>query len=139
MGTEENKALVRRWFEETDRHNFAILDELLAEDYVDHNPPFPDLPGGREGVRRANEMLLAAFPDATHVIEDQLAEGDRAATRWTARGTHTGEVNGVPPTGKKISVDAISIHRMAGGRIAETWEVWDTLGFLQQIGVVPAS
>ena len=57
--------------------------------------------------------------------------------RWTGSGTHIGEVNGVPPTGKPIRVDAISVHRMVDGKIAETWEVWDTLGFLQQIGVVP--
>lgn len=71
-------------------------------------------------------------------IEDIFSSGDKVTVRWTGSGTHVGEVNGIPPTGKSVSVDAISIHRLQGGKIAETWEVWDTLGFLQQLGVVPA-
>ena len=71
-------------------------------------------------------------------IEEIFSAGDRVVVRWTGSGTHVGEINGVPATGKKIRVDAITIHRMADGKIAETWEVWDTLSFLQQVGVVPA-
>jgi ketosteroid isomerase-like protein len=70
-------------------------------------------------------------------IEEIFSTGDRVVVRWTGSGTHVAEVNGIPPTGKPIRVDAISVHRMVDGKIAETWEVWDTLGFLQQIGVVP--
>ena len=70
-------------------------------------------------------------------IEEIFSAGDKVVTRWTGSGTHVGDVNGIPPSGKNIRVDAIAIHRMRGGKIAETWEVWDTLGFLQQIGVVP--
>ena len=72
-------------------------------------------------------------------IDELFSAGDRVVVRWTGSGTHVAEVNGIPPTGKKIRVDAITIHRMAGGKIAETHEVWDTLGFLQQLGVVPAA
>ena len=71
-------------------------------------------------------------------IEDIFSTDDKVVVRWTGSGTHVGELNGIPPTGKAIRVDAISIHRMRDGKIAETWEVWDTLGFLQQIGVIPA-
>jgi steroid delta-isomerase-like uncharacterized protein len=71
-------------------------------------------------------------------IEEIFSSGDRVVVRWTGSGTHVGEVNGIPPTGKSVRVDAITIHRMQSGKIAETWEVWDTLGFLQQLGVVPS-
>jgi steroid delta-isomerase-like uncharacterized protein len=133
MGTEENKALVRRWFEETDKHNLAVVDELLAEDYLDHNPPFPDLPGGRQGIRLANEMLLTAFPDAVHIIEDQLAEGDRVMTRILVRGTFTGEILGFRPTGKVVELRGIAVHRIADGRLAEHWAQADMLAFAQQL------
>ena len=91
MSTEENKALVRRWFDELDKRNFAIIDELIAEDYIDHNPPIPGTPDGREGVRMASMMLHAAFPDAVHTLEDQMAEGDKVMT-MTVRATFTGEI-----------------------------------------------
>jgi steroid delta-isomerase-like uncharacterized protein len=71
-------------------------------------------------------------------INDIFSSGDKVVARWTGSGQHVAELNGIPPTGKKIEVSAISIHRMQDGKIAETWEVWDTLGFLQQLGVVPA-
>ena len=70
-------------------------------------------------------------------IEEIFSAGDRVVVRWTGSGTHVADMNGIPPTGRSVTVDAISIHRLSGGKIAETWEVWDTLGFLQQIGVVP--
>ena len=72
-------------------------------------------------------------------IEEVMSADDKVIVRWTGSGTHVAELNGIPPTGKKIAVDAISIHQLRDGKIAETWEVWDTLGFLQQLGVVPAS
>jgi steroid delta-isomerase-like uncharacterized protein len=71
-------------------------------------------------------------------INDIFSTADKVVVRWTGSGEHVGEINGIPPTGKKVSVSAISIHQMRDGKIAETWEVWDTLGFLQQLGVVPA-
>nr|EJI96948.1 snoaL-like polyketide cyclase family protein [Rhodococcus sp. JVH1] len=77
--------------------------------------------------------------DGHWTIEEMFSAGDRVVVRWTGTGTHVGEVNGIPPTGNKIRVDAISIHRLADGKIAETWQVWDTLGFLQQLGAIPAS
>jgi predicted ester cyclase len=72
-------------------------------------------------------------------IDEIFSSGDRVVVRWTGSGTHVGEVNGISPTGNEIRVDAITIHRMDNGKIAETWEVWDTLGFLQQLGVIPTN
>jgi steroid delta-isomerase-like uncharacterized protein len=134
MGTEANKALVRRWFEETDRGNLAIIDELLAADYLDHNPPIPGVPPGREGVRQAILLLRPAFPDVIHIIEDQLAEGDKVMTRVLVRGTFTGPFLGYPPTGQVIELRGIAVHRIAAGRLVEHWAQADMTSFMLQIG-----
>jgi steroid delta-isomerase-like uncharacterized protein len=134
MSTEENKALVRRWFAELDRRNFAIIDELIPEDYLDHNPPLPDLPPGREGVRQASLQLAAAFPDAVHVLEDQVAEGNKVMTRLTSRATFIGEILGFQPTGKIVQVSGIAVHRVVDGRLVEHWAHMDMAGFMEQIG-----
>jgi steroid delta-isomerase-like uncharacterized protein len=131
---EANKALVSRWFEETDRGNLEIIDELLPEDYVDHNPPLPDLPPGREGVRRSVALLRAAFPDAVHTLEDQIAEGDKVMTRLTTRATFTDECLGYQPTGKMAQVSGIAVHRVVDGRLVEHWAHMDMTGFMRQIG-----
>jgi predicted ester cyclase len=135
--SDENKALVRRWFAELDRGNDHIADELVAIDYIDHNPPLPDMAPGREGVKQANALLRAAFPDARHTIEDQIAEGDKVVTRITARATFQGEILGIPPNGKLITVEGISIHRIAGGQFVEHWAVGDNLSLYQQLGAIP--
>jgi steroid delta-isomerase-like uncharacterized protein len=135
MSAEVNRALVRRWFEELDRRNFAIIDELLPVDYVDHNPPLPDLPPGREGVRQSSVALANAFPDAVHTIEDQMAEGDKVMTRMTVRATFLGEILGFQPTGKIVEVSGIAVHRIAGGQLVEHWAHMDMSGFMQQLGV----
>jgi steroid delta-isomerase-like uncharacterized protein len=131
---EVNKALVRRWFEETDRGNLTIVDELLPVDYLDHNPPLPDLPPGREGVRRSVQLLRAAFPDAVHTIEDQIAEGDKVMTRLTTRATFTGECLGYQPTGQVIQITGIAVHRVVDGQLIEHWAHMDMAAFMQQIG-----
>jgi predicted ester cyclase len=135
--SDENKALVRRWFAEIDKGNEQIVDELVAIDYIDHNPPLPDMAPGREGVKQANALLRAAFPDARHTIEDQIAEGDKVVTRITARATFQGEILGIPPNGKLITVEGISIHRIAGGQFVEHWAVGDNLSLYQQLGAIP--
>lgn len=136
--SEQNKAIVRRLYEEIwDKGNLAVLDELQAVDAVDHNRP-PGLPPGREGVKQFFRMYLAAFPDVRMVIEDQVAEGDRVVTRWTATGTHKGELMGIPPTGKQVRVSGIDINRLEGGKIIESWGSSDQLGMMQQLGVIPS-
>jgi steroid delta-isomerase-like uncharacterized protein len=134
MSTEENKSLVRRWFEELDKRNFAIIDELIPEDYIDHNPPLPDLPPGREGVRQSSLRLFDAFPDAVHILEDQMAEGDKVMTRLTTRATFQGEILGIQPTGNVIEVSGIAVHRVVDGRLVEHWAHLDMAGFMQQLG-----
>ena len=99
MSSEESKELVLRWFAELDRGNLDIVDELIAADYVDHNPALPNLPAGREGVRQYVRILKAAFPDAAHTIDDVIAENNKVMTRVTARGTFLGECIGYQPTG----------------------------------------
>ena len=134
MAAEENKALVRRWFAELDKRNFAIIDQLLPADYVDHNPPLPDLPPGREGVRQSSLTLAAAFPDAVHTIEDQMAEGDKVMTRLRVRATFVGECLGFPPNGKVVEVGGVAVHRVAGGKLVEHWAHMDMADFVRQIG-----
>ena len=98
LTSEESKAIVLRWFAELDRGNLDIVEDLIAEDYVDHNPALPNLPAGREGVRQYVRILKSAFPDAAHVIDDIIAEGDKVMTRVTAHGTFLGECIGYQPT-----------------------------------------
>ncbi len=138
MSAEENKAVVRRWFAETDKGNDAVVEELCAPDYVDHKPPVPGVPEGNAGVRRANEVLRAAFPDTVHTIEAQIAEGVLVVTRLRARATFTGEFQGLPPTGRVVEIGGIIIHRLADGKLVEHWAHIDNLGFMQQLGAIPA-
>lgn len=135
--TEANKAVVRRWFLETDKGNDAVVDELCAPNYVDHSPPLPGMASGSAGVRQANEALRAAFPDTVHIIEDQIAEGDKVVTRLRGRGTFTGEILGIPPNGKLVEITGISIHRIVDGKLVEHWANADLLSFMQQLGALP--
>ncbi|WP_426997426.1 ester cyclase [Pseudarthrobacter sp. N5] len=136
MTTEDNKAIVLRFYAEIDAGNIEAMDELVAEDYVDHNPPFPGLPAGREGLKQAFRIFWTATP-GRHEIEDQLAEGDKVATRLTATGRHEGDLPGpLPATGKNLRETAVAIHRIADGRIAEHWSNRDDLGLMHQLGVI---
>ncbi len=135
MSTEENKAIVRRFFEETSRGNLDVLDELMSENYVDHNLP-PGLPPGREGQRRLIRSYLQAFPDLRFTIEELIAEGDKVVTRGRYQGTLQGELLGIPPTGKQVNVALIDIVRVADGKLVEHWIAADTLGLLQQLGAL---
>jgi predicted ester cyclase len=138
MSAETNKALVRRFYEEIDKGNVDALDELVAADYLDHNPPpFPGLLPGREGLKQAFKIFWAATP-GYHVIEDQIAEEDRVVTRLTSFGKHEGDLPGAPRTGNNLKMTSITIHRIADGKLVEKWAEKDVLGFLQQIGVMPS-
>lgn len=102
--SDENKALVRRFYEEIDKGNLAILDELVAENYIDHNPPpFPGLSPGREGLKQAFRIFQQATPGAHH-IEEQIAEGDKVVTRLTSVGKHEGDLPGAPRTGNDLKM-----------------------------------
>ncbi len=134
--SEENKALVRQWFAEVDKGNPAAEDTFLADDYIDHDPPLPDMAPGREGVKQANALLRTAFPDTEHTIEDQIAEGDKVMTRLSAQGTFQGECLGIPPNGTVVNLKGIAIHRIAGGKFVEHWGASDTR-FLRQMDAIP--
>jgi steroid delta-isomerase-like uncharacterized protein len=139
VSAEENKALARRWFEEVfNAQNFDVADEITAQDTVNHDPTLTDLPSGPEGDRHVVNLYHGAFPDANITIEDQVAEGDKVVTRWTGRGTHQGELLGVSPSGNRVENSGITINRVSGGKIAETWTSYDALGMMQQIGAVPS-
>lgn len=137
MTTDQNKTFVRRFFDEMcNQRKLNIADELFAPNHSYHDPQIPASPGP-DGMKQVISTYQTAFPDAHwHVVETIIADDD-IVTRWRATGTQKMELNGIPPTGKSVDVDGIWIHRFANNRIVESWNVWDTLGMLQQLGVVP--
>ena len=137
MSTEDNKALVQRGIEEVwNQKNLAVLDEIASRDYVSHNPAMTT--HGLEQYKQLVSMYFSAFPDLHFTIEDQIAEGDKVVSRFSARGTHQGAFMGIPPTGKQGFVTGIGIDRFANGKIVEGWFNSDDLGLLQQLGILPA-
>lgn len=138
MSSEQNKTIVRRLFEEPWKGNLSVVDELTASEYVGHDPAFPEPVRGPEGVKEFVSTYLVAFPDARITVDEQLAEGDLVATRWSARGTHEGELMDLEPTGKKVTVTGLTISRLEGGKIVEEFQNWDFAGMLRQIEAAPA-
>ena len=140
MSTEENKMLVRQFYERAwNEKDLAFVDENAASDYVDHTPGTPPgLPSGREGIKALMSAYFTAFPDIHLTIEDMLAEGDKVVTRWKSTGTFRGEMMGMAPTGKSATFTGISIDRVVNGKVVEGWTNFDMLGMLQQLGVIPA-
>jgi steroid delta-isomerase-like uncharacterized protein len=136
---EKNKALVRRFYEEFfNKGNLAVVDELHTADFRHYDSGAPDPGGGPEGYKRRNAIFLKAFPDRHVTIDDMVAEGDKVATRSTMRATQTGDLPGIPATGRRVVVTATIISRIQDGKIAEEWEDWNALGMLEQLGVVRA-
>jgi steroid delta-isomerase-like uncharacterized protein len=138
LGAMNNAQIVRRFVEQFQTgHDWAVFDEIIDPDVVDHAAP-PGTPTGREEVRRLFEGFFAAFPDFRATIHDQVAEGDKVATYKTLGGTHEGEFMGIPATGAEVSFDVIDIVRLRDGRIVEHWNVLDQLALLRALGAVPA-
>ena len=137
MPAEENKAIVQRAVEAFNQGDSDAVDELFAADYVDHDPSRAGLPPGPEGVKQAWGAFRAAFPDLQGTIEDMIAEGDKVVVRGAVRGTHRGELMGIPATGKQVTVTLIDINRIEGGKLAERWAETDMLDMMQQLGVIP--
>jgi steroid delta-isomerase-like uncharacterized protein len=137
MSTEDNKATVRRGFEAVwHQKNVGNAEGHLSTDFVNHDPSMTMQ--GLEQYRPFVSGYLSAFPDLHFTIEDQIAEGDKVVTRWTARGTHQGPFMGIPATGKQGTVTGITIDRFANGKIVESWYNFDALGLLQLLGAIPA-
>jgi steroid delta-isomerase-like uncharacterized protein len=139
MSTEENKAVIRRFYEEWNKGQeagMAAVDELLAPDYVFHGTGvFPDM--DRAGLKQMVPASWTAFPDQHYTLEDLIAEGDKVVHRFTLRFTHRGDFMGIPATGKAVTVKGIYISRVAGGKVVEDWRAVDDLGFMQQLGAIP--
>jgi predicted ester cyclase len=132
MSTEENKAIVRRLYEEAITQNkLEVFDEI-----IDH-APFPEQDPGLEGFKGVFAMVLSAFPDYHSTVEDQIAEGDKVVTRFSSQGTHQGEFIGIAPTGNRVRVTGIDIARVEEGKIVESWSEADMLGMMTQLGVIP--
>lgn len=137
---EANKAIGRRVLLEIwSQGNLALVDELYADDYVDHvsKGPEPAEVHGPSGLKEAVALFRSAFPDLQYQVDDELAEGDLVMTRFTARGTHLGPFLGAEPTGRAIGYTGIDVNRIVDGRITESWVQYDALGLLQQVGLVP--
>jgi steroid delta-isomerase-like uncharacterized protein len=140
--SEENKALVRRYFEEIwDKGNLDLIDKLFTTDFVRHGPTATGVGegevSGQVHFKRLVSRYRGALPDLRLAIEDQIAEGDRVVTRWTARGTHRGVLMGNAPTDNQVTVTGILVDRISGGKIEEEWADYDTLHLVQQISTTP--
>jgi predicted ester cyclase len=140
MTVEDNAATYRRWFDEgCSQGNIDLVDELYAPDYVTHAVG-PDLPPNREGLKMFIRALREGIPDLRCPVEDVIAEGDRVAGRLSLKGTHNGNLLGVPASGKPVDVGVMVIARFdEAGKWVEDWASWDQLGLLQQIGAIPAA
>ncbi len=136
MSAEENKVIVRRLLHEVwSSGKLDLADEIFTSNFIRHGPALEGEVRGREGFRRLVTMYRATYPDLRVTAEDQVAEGALVVTRWTARGTHRGELMGIAPTEKQITVTGVIIDRVAGDKVEAEWAYYDGLGMLQQLGV----
>ncbi len=139
MSVEQNKALMRRFYDEVvNGGNLNAIDELASPDFVDHEA-FPGLATGREGVKQFFSLLRTGFPDLRMNVDDLIAERDKVVARATMTGTHQGEFAGIAATGKRVNVPTIDIVRFAAGKLAEHWGVTDTASMMEQLGALPAT
>jgi predicted ester cyclase len=137
MSVEENKALIRRLYDEVFlKWNLDVVDELIGPEFVGHEMP-PGTPGGPGGFKQFYGLIRSAFPDLRYAVDDLIAEGDKVVVRWTWQCTHKGDFRGIAPTGKRASVTGMAIYRIASGKCVERWVELDLLGLLEQLGAVP--
>src|SRR4028118_178354 len=137
VSAEDNKALVRRFVDEVQSAgNIDLIDEICSSEFVNHSTP-PGTPPDCQGIKILTAMFRGAFPDSYFTVEDMVAEGDKVVTRKTFHGTHEGEFMGIPPSGRSVSMGLIDIVRISEGRVVEHWSEGDSLGMMQQLGVIP--
>jgi steroid delta-isomerase-like uncharacterized protein len=136
MSLQENRDVVQRVVDLVNEGKLAQVEELFASDFANHDPSAPTV-HDREALMQMFAAWGAGFPDARATILEMVADGDKVAKRWTYRGTHNGEFMGIPATGKEIAMTAITIYRISGGKVAECWWNYDSLGVMQQLGVIP--
>jgi steroid delta-isomerase-like uncharacterized protein len=138
MSTEQNKAIIRRYIGEIwSTGNLEAADEIIAEAFI-FRGPINELEG-LEAFKKFVAGIHTAVPDIHFTLEDSVAEGNKVAFRWTMTGTHTSELMGIAPTGKRFDVAGATIARLSGGKMAEVWLYWDRLSLLQQLGLMPQS
>jgi steroid delta-isomerase-like uncharacterized protein len=139
MSTKDLKALERHFFTEWNKGKkaaIAAMDEAIATNNIYHRGDGENT-RGLKAVKQFFSEFFDAFPDTHATLDDMVVEGDKVALRWTLTGTHKGAFMGIPATNKKVTIWALEIDRFAGGKIVEAWERFDTLGMMQQLGVVP--
>ena len=135
--SEKNKAIVMRFFAEMcSGRKLEVADELFAAGHTYQDPSSPGVSAGPAGMKEFVAIYHRGYPDAQWTIDAMYAVDDTVITRWTGRGTQTGDLAGIAPTGKSAAVSGVWINRIADGKIAESWNVWDTLCMLKQLGVV---
>ena len=138
MSAEENKAIFRRYVEGVGNEgNLGLADDIFDR-YLAHQPDGSVLERGPEDVKRFMGEFREAFPDFHSEIEDQIAEGDKVVSRWRMHGTHRGEFRGIAPTGIALDITGIGIFRFSNGKVLESWDNFDRLGMMRQLGVIPA-
>jgi steroid delta-isomerase-like uncharacterized protein len=133
----DNKEIARRLLEDPWRGKLDETLEFVGDDYIGHVPGSPEPLRGKDAFREFATTFLTAFPDGTITVDDDFAEGDFVASRWTGTGTNTGEFLGMPATGRQITVEGMTFSRIEGGTVREDWTLWDTLSFMQQLGAIP--
>ncbi|MEV6772014.1 ester cyclase [Nocardia sp. NPDC051030] len=137
--TTQNKQLVETFIQELfTKGNLDAVDRYLGPDFVNHDDPFPGAPAGAEGLRLAAAMFRGALPDWHSDIDQLIAEDDLVVERFTARGTHRGELMGVAPTGNPVVLTGIQVFRISGDKIVERWGRLDDVGLLRQLGLIPS-
>ncbi len=135
--SEGNKFVIRRSFEELwNKGNLSLADELFTPNYEHHDTSSPDFGRGPESEKKRAALYRTAFPDLQLTIEDIIAEGQTVMARWSCRGTHKGDLSGIAPTGKQVTISGVSIARFTNGKMVEGWVNWDALGLMRQLGVV---
>jgi steroid delta-isomerase-like uncharacterized protein len=136
--SEQNKKVVRSLVDELwNKGNLQVADELIAPAYLHHDPSSPDFGKGPESEKKRVNLYRTAFHDFRLNIEDLLAEGETVVARWSCRGVHKGDLNGIAPTGKQFAITGVTIARFSNGKIVEGFVNWDALGLMRQLGVVP--
>jgi steroid delta-isomerase-like uncharacterized protein len=139
MGTvqEQNKQLIRNYFEAYDRHDTERIGSLVSSNYSLHISGMPSMDWN--GTKRFYAAIWSAFPDLYHEILDIVSEGDKVAVRYNIIGTHKGELEGIPPSSKEVSFSGMDFITVIDGKVVDEWEIADTMALMQQIGAIPAS
>jgi steroid delta-isomerase-like uncharacterized protein len=134
--SEDPKSIVRRFYDEVSAGNLGVIDELIADDLVEHEA-FPGIEPSKEGTKQFFAMFRSAFPDLRMEAHEMVGEGDLVCARGTMSGTHKGEFMGMPPSGKRFEVEGFDMVRIRDGQMHEHWGVFDTMTMMQQLGAIP--